>query len=438
MFASHVPVTFATSGTGYLGSMGTSAFNSSSSAQPTTERAFATAIPAEFQINGAPDNGIMNLTLPEGQQSTINISAAYHVPTTISFSIATFPLGTSLPPWLSFPSVPSSISLSEGRIGHTSLIVGVDSSLQNGEQGLFALRAHYLDPSNSMSIIQVMVFRVQVNTFRNNMSTSPHTKSLESLDSLSPLTSTWTSWALGAGLCDSSSTSQCQSNGVSWNQVTAIKTSYTIPNLKTQNATFITLNGSPASGYLLQFVVLMQNSNSYWEEQIQLLYPSSPACIVNLAQESSGASMSIEIGRDSNGWFAYDYNSLQNYYYSNYCSNVPTSSDFYSQNQEPFAFESYDDNGSDFSLVYINVNPTFEYLTGGNWVNPATAEVLNANDAGQWGSYVIGGGFSTPSEFSEAGNHQCSAISKYQIYIGYYTQGYLLNCGTSTYDTPLW
>lgn len=136
-------------------------------------------------------------------------------------------------------------------------------------------------------------------------------------------------------------------------------------------------------------------------------------------------------------WYAYDGDTGRNYAYSSYCSSVPTSSGFTSENQEPFAFESYDSTASDFSSVYMNVNPAWSYATTGSFQTPAHDWAINSASAGSWG-YFVGGGGAVPSGFVIAGNAICSSLSVGQIYIGSNTQGILKSCGTQTYDVKLW
>jgi hypothetical protein len=134
------------------------------------------------------------------------------------------------------------------------------------------------------------------------------------------------------------------------------------------------------------------------------------------------------------GWTLYDNFGQWPIHY--YCT-APVNTPIYPENQEPVAFESYDSNGADFRSLLISENPAFEYEQGGTWHYPSGGFVLNAVDAGQWGSYVIGNDVPTPYQVMEAGHAQCASIGDNQLYLGYYTTSPLNDCGTAAYGVQL-
>jgi hypothetical protein len=116
---------------------------------------------------------------------------------------------------------------------------------------------------------------------------------------------------------------------------------------------------------------------------------------------------------------------------------VPSSTTFYNQNREPFAFESWDSYVYDFALLIMNANPAFEYQQSSTWSDPIAAFVLNSNDSGPWQSWVIGNATSTFADVLEGGHLQCSSIATYQLHVGYHANSPLYGCGTNKYDTQL-
>jgi len=140
--------------------------------------------------------------------------------------------------------------------------------------------------------------------------------------------------------------------------------------------------------------------------------------------------MQIEyVGSPFNTWYFGD--SQYSYQISSHCT-LTSSTNLYSWNQEPFAFESFDTTGSNFNGLLMGVNPAFEYLYSGTWYNVPGAYVVNSNNANSWGNKVIGGGSSTPSVIGEGGHLQLSTLGTYELDLGYN-----LAYGTQTYGTRL-
>jgi hypothetical protein len=333
--------------------------------------------------------------------------------------------------------------------------IGLNSAASSGQDGSFALGAYYTDPVSGISAVFVIEFVIIVNESDSGalpsipVSAPPASSSASGI---SPASLT-NSWALGAGLCDSSSTTACGGTHVSWSSEDGVRAYFTLPSWGDSNAypNYITVNlqtqASNGSYYLMQYVAVAPLTSGYaWQLEMWILYPHARACAHNTSTVSAGTTENLDIYYYSptGVWLAQD-GSGNNYIYNSACSSFSggaPGSHVASQAQEPFAFESYDGTSSDFSSFLMFAGWVFQYTsTGGNsWTNTAGAFVVDANNpSGGWPAYTIGGGTATLSSFVEAGSSQtCSGASTLQVYIGYDTQSPLSStCGTNTQLTQL-
>jgi hypothetical protein len=215
--------------------------------------------------------------------------------------------------------------------------------------------------------------------------------------------------------------------------------SLTIPTVFTDSiSSSIELNIAPANGWLIQFnLQAPATSGNPWQENFQILGPGYPGCGYNLITAYPGNSWFLEIrylGSPQNSWTLTD--PKRSYWLNTYCSGLPSSTTFYSQNQEFFAFESYDPTYTDFTSLFMDAPTLMQYSpNGATWYNTPGAYVVNANNAGSWGSWVIGSNYPTPSQVVEAGHLQCSALKTYELNLGYWWN--VCSSGTNTFGTQL-
>lgn len=402
-----------------------------------------TPVPVTFYVDGVPDQGIFGFGAAPGSQFSLNVTATYPwtgFPSaesfTIQYSLAPFPLPGVAPPWLGLSVSPSSSTMAKGSSSSTSLRVIVSKTMGDGSIGSFALHALYVDPVSDQHVLHVMVMNITTVSSSNEMPQSTKVPAVTS-DS-SPIGGSG-SWALGTGLCDSGSTGQCSGVGISWGSVVGIADWFTVPSGFTDSkTTAIVLTGSFASGWYFQFGLYAPTSTggTSWQETAWVISPgNSYACSFNTDTASSGNPWEMQVVYNSfyGIWYFSDPNSSWQVQF--YCSGYASSSSFYAQNQEPFAFESHDTNGGDFANLLLDANPVFQYTFNlATWYNPPGAYVLNANDGSSWGSYIVGGGSLTPAGVVEGGHLQCSSLGTYELELGYYTS---VGCGTSSYRVRL-
>jgi hypothetical protein len=417
-----------------------------------------------FWINGYPDVGVVNFSLPQGTDEQVEIYSQYpftlpnptEVP--VNFTILPFPISSSLPSWLSV-TTPQSIQVTSAIASNVTLAIEIASGTANGTRGVFELRATYVDPDES-TVIQVITIGITANSTVTSPQSIPFSQ-------LRPVPDP-ADWALGVGVCASNNTGNCGA-GVSWSSVTAVKSSFTVPNWSppsesnSTQTTYITVNAGIAYNFILQVELCQEAAvcsgatTTKWVEGFTTAQPLSGTNGVYYnyypGTISGGSATTLQIGYSTSyygDWYAEIGSSQWAIEY--YTTTLPSVSSLFNYNQEPFAFESYDHVGSDFNGIYMNVNPATEYYTS-SWQNPSEVVIVR-NDAGH--SSWCGTGFcsiigtqgtylSVPSSFLEAGHWQCpNQISNYQIYIGSETQGYLNSCGGSspggsnTYDVWLW
>jgi len=414
--------------------------NSPPKASQITSRNYETPVPVTFYVNGFLDKGVFNFSVPPGSHSTLNITATYpwyEIPAidrliVIQYSLAPFPLSSSVPDWLSL-TMPSSLATMANESSSSSILhIEIGGATQDGVRGSFALHALYTDPLTSTQVLEVIVFNITADSASSQSLPSTPLILSNNHPVISPLTTS--SWALGAGLCDKSSTNPCGGVGIQWSSTTGVETTIeSVPSFTESYTTYITLNAWFASGYLFQLVLAAPSSGSTWQESGWVLYPSGPACHFNTNTVTAGTLswlMQIEyVGSPFNTWYFGD--SQYSYQISSHCT-LTSSTNLYSWNQEPFAFESFDTTGSNFNGLLMGVNPAFEYLYSGTWYNVPGAYVVNSNNANSWGNKVIGGGSSTPSVIGEGGHLQLSTLGTYELDLGYN-----LAYGTQTYGTRL-
>lgn len=413
--------------------------SSSSASSTSSSKNFMTPVSASFYINGFPDDGIYNFSVSPGSQVSLNVTATYPwaaFPSagtfTITYSLNPFPLSSAIPAWLEpFVSPPSS-TLVRGIASSAVLQIGLGDMITDGGRGSFALHATYVDPISNRQIVHVIVINVTASSSPGPILVS-RVMAENSGPSVSPSTS---SWALGAGLCDSSTTSSCSGGGISWKTVVGISTWLTVPTGFTDSSTtYITLNGIPApgGGWFFQMTLLAPSSGTTWQETVWVMGPNGYGCNFSPDSTTSGSSWTMVILYNSfyGIWYASDPNG--SWQISSYCS-VPSGSSFYSIDQEPFAFESYDLTYSHFTSLFLDATPVFQYEVSGTWYNPPGAYVVNANDASSWDGWAVGGGSATPSQVLEGGHLQCSSLNTYELNLGYYTS---VSCGTNTFGTKL-
>ncbi len=403
--------------------------------------------------------------LPPASQTSLTIAADYPHWAAVSanaiplaFSSYPYPANSAtMPAWLQVSFSHSNVTIARGSGTSSIMTIAISNTAQNGYTGSFLIVSRYTDPATGIGLTFTMVVKIVVDRTASTILPSRNVSTQQS-----PLTA-GTQWALGAGLCDSGSTGQCNSNGICWSCQSGLKLSTSIPSFTMPSCCWsaIVLTGSigTASGYALQASLCTSGftastcSTSGWEEAAGYLCPTSAgAACTNMCSFAIQAVSATS----SQYWMALEYTTIlgtttwygkdSSGYFWNYTSNCPgypspPGIDFYSQNQEPWAFESNDVTATDFSSLVYNGNPAFQYSTnaGSTWSGPLAAFVLNANNYGSWGSYVVGGGGTTPTNVVEAGPKQapfCYSIGASQIYLGDSSQSGA-SCGTNVYDTEL-
>ena len=224
--------------------------------------------------------------------------------------------------------------------------IALSSQAQSGLEGSFALDANYTLPTTGLSYVFVIVINVTPSAAATDKLPSTPVSNSVSEAAASPLTSS--SWALGAGLCDSSSTGSgtiapCNGSGIVWSYYDAVDETFTVPSYTNSVATtYIELNANEAYDSLLQVVLIAPASGSTWQMQAWALFSNGGSCHFNTGTTSSGRiGETLELYWVSGlGWLEYNQPMPLSYQYSNYCSGMPSSSSFYDVNQEPFAVES--------------------------------------------------------------------------------------------------
>ncbi len=284
------------------------------SAQPGSPQSMATPVPLSFFINGQPDIGTFTVKSAAGSQFSLNVTATYPWATyafatnsiSIQYSVRAFPLAGVVPVWLGLSLAPSSLTLMRGSSSSTALVVAVAGAVSSGQRGSFSLNALYNDPVTKASVLHVMVINVTVDSTSGVAlpSTIVHQEGSPNPDSLSA------SWALGAGLCDSSNTTPCGGTSISWGSQIGVSTTLTVPSFTDSTTTYITLNGAPASGWIFQFVLLAPASGSTWQESLWVGNPQGQWCSYNTNTVSSGTSWKMEIlyvsSHGTTAWYAVD------------------------------------------------------------------------------------------------------------------------------------
>jgi len=430
--------------------------NMNPSSRPSTHCCKGHPFEIFFWFNGFPDVGLLIFYLPQGRPVSLDVSLEYPFsspglsPIPVSFSLAPFPVTSTIPSWLSVTPPPTVILVS-GLVEHITVELKVEGTTPNGESGEFELQARYIDPVTGWDVTHVMTLKIVAD------SSASVRQSTFSLVEPTVVKLGDPSWALGPGLCSSNNTGNC-GYGVAWNQVTAIESTFTVPGWAPPSPcsggfgaclTFINVNAGIAYDYILQFMLCQfcsrasNSSSGNWGIQIAYIEPIRNVYhSANVGTYASGQSITMELAHDpTNGWYAYDL--LTQWFYSGYFTGVPNVSTLFEYNQEPFAFESYDTVGGDFNPLYINVNPAAHYYIT-SWNDPTSAIALPGNAGhsrwcgGRSFCVLIGGNVTVPSSFVEAGNFECSSIPVAQIYIGSNTQGLLQTCHTNTFGISLW
>jgi hypothetical protein len=447
----------------FLSTAGVSAAAGSVPSSGTSQGGAVNPITSWFWVNGLPGAGLMNFSVPQGEQTSFTISAEYpiasaNVPSiNMSFSVAPFPVTSVVPSWLSLVH-PDNLTVVPGKVQSTALLVALGSSVPDGSSGQFELRAAYTDPLTGWHIQQIMTIRVTAD------SSAPTVQPQSKLNPLPPYSGGTSSWALGVGVCSSNNTGNCGSLGVAWSSATAVKSSFTVPSWDYPTSAcssncvpsyFVETLGI-AYNYILQLAIGQwyygaSNSSSPadWGELLAVVQPiTNGYSVTDLGASSitSGHTITMTIGYDgASEWDATD-GSASTWYFNGYFSGVPNVTNIFEYNQEPFAFESYDTTGADFNSLYVSIYPSVQYYTSA-WHTPNSAIALPSS-AGH--SSWCGSGFcsivgsqaptvSTPTSFVEGGNSECNTVSVGQIYIGSDTQGILSSCGsTNTFETLLW
>jgi hypothetical protein len=409
-----------------------------------------------FYVNGFyPYTGTFNYTRAPASSTSVNITATYPWSTypsvansiPLNYSIKPFPLSSSMPKWLAVSFSPSSEAMARGKSASTTMEITLSSEAQSGQSGWFALDAFSTEPVSGTSGVFVIDFQILV----NNSATGALKSMSVSNPSSGPLTPSppalASSWALGAGLCDSAKTTPCGGTSITWSSEDGTRDHFTIPSFVTNGdgavALMVNLASVASNGslYVMQYLLWAPGSGTNWLLNMQIQYPHTNGtfCSHNTGTVSSStySTDTLEIYY-STGWLAQDSDTGQNYLFSSNCSpGAPGSTA--SGAQEPFAIESTDGTSGDFSNLVLNVSPVFQYTSNGgsSWTNPAGAWVVDGCSTciSSWSNYVVGDGTATPSYIIEAGSSQsCSGATTYQVFVWDTTQS---TCGTNTILTKL-
>jgi hypothetical protein len=316
----------------------------------------------------------------------------------------------------------------------------------------------YTDPVTGISVTYVMVIAMAISaTTSGGLSivspAAPHPTEIPAIHSMtsnSDRTPRRENWGFGAGICDSSTTSDCSGpHSVSWGSQNGMMENVTVPSFTDSGgSTSIQLNGAPNSTDLIQITLTAPSSGSTWNEGFQFLYPKLPHggdCTTTTGTVSAGTYMSLQILYTTGGnkWVGVingNYIAIE----TSYCSGDgpnPQTTTFDAENQEPFAVESTDTTASHFNSLLVITDYVYKYSSnvncGSNCVvwNTNTAYVVTTTAA--WGPFVIGGS-APPTGVVEAGIVQCSTIAAHWVYLGSNTQSPLSStCGTATEGTRM-
>jgi len=425
------------------------------------------AIGVPLYFNGSLYTGTMNFHVGPGSRSIMNVVETY--PWTaysslsasskmvVNLTLAPFPVTSVMPSWLNISLPSNPVEMTYGQNASFDFYVSVDNSIPALAGGVaigsFELQSHYIDPVTGKSATELNVISITPSSSatnavgqtpaRNDVLMSTHQDLMPSQSQSNKAAAHShkdPSWAIGVGLCTSSSTGQCNGYGIGWSSVNAIEATENDFTWGSGNGFILfTLNASPASGDLLQAELTSPYGGSgNWEYRLEYLTSTTDDYTYMWGEGSSG-SVTLEILNDSgctDGWAAI--NGATEDCYSSFvthcCANTST---FYGEAQEPSAFESYDTTQADFSSKVGSFNPVFKYSTndGSSWSNPPTGMLVNSgSDSNSWPAYRLGGGASTPTWFLEAGYYQCTA-STYEVDVG--VSSSICSGATNTYDTQL-
>jgi len=422
-------------------------------AHPTTsiQSVFQPIVP-DYYINGYyPYNGAFSYARAPGSVTSFNVTATYPWSSSkvisnvlpLYYVITPFPSSGSIPTWLSL-SAPASATMEKNHASSGTLTMIVSDTAESGQSTSFALDAYFTDPLTGITGYFVIDFNIVVeSTATGALPTRLISTPVQTIPQTPPLFLS-SSWALGVGLCDLSSTTHCATRfGITWSSEDGVKTDFTVPSYTAAGSdnTFVVatlgLQASNGSYYWPQYVAIAPTTGSTWQLQMQIIYPHSAPCFHNTGTVSAGSAESLQIFY-SLGWLAQD-SSGSNFLYGSQCTNggAPGST-VTGGGQEPFAFESYDGTSSDFNSLIVNANPVFSYTSNGgvSWT-PPTHEFSATSNGGGLGGWTVGGStYSPPSNVVEAGpniSSNCASAATSQIYLGSTSQSPLSSsCGTNS------